>query len=162
MLIMANERDKLAEIKLLLQQLLSESEKVINAEPRDFLRLVTDLLGDGYSLRKDLKVRGYDWKTWGTKDDRDFLTFMNCQRADEVHHGGSAKRIIIEQVPFEKVRSDLTRRLEIYHSMPTGPGQTTLQRSVYFFLCDGKPVKIVDCCKRYVALLEQLVEQFVN
>jgi hypothetical protein len=154
-------RAKLGEIKVLLQKLLSESEKFITPEPEAFGRHLKAFLVEGDALLKDLAGKGYNWRTWGTEEDRGFLTFMNKQRADEVHRGGSAKVVKVESVPIGKVPTHLARGFDFSFSMPLGTGQPTLGRRICFFQVPGGEDKnVVDCCKRYFSLLERLVDEF--
>jgi hypothetical protein len=95
----------------------------------------------------------------GTEEDRDFLTFMNEQRGDEVHRGGSAKVIETEMVPFAKAPPDQTRNF--YFAGPVGTEPPTFRQPKYLYKVQGgEDLSVVDCCKRYLELLEKLVEEF--
>ena len=155
---------KLRETEFFFQKLVSESEKVVTPEPEAFLYYLNAFLVAGESVRYLLEGKGYDWREWGTEEERGFLTFMNEQRSLVVHdEGGAETEVDWVFVPFVELRDRPSHPAYGFHVFaPPGTDPGGIGRRTYFFKIDGKDESVIECCKRYLTLVETLVGEFTR
>jgi hypothetical protein len=169
---------KLRETKYFFQRLVCESEKAVTNEPEAFLYYLNAFLVAGESVRYLLEGKGYDWRKWGTEEERRFLTFMNEQRGLVVHYqGGAEMEVDWVFIPFVELRDQPSHPAFGFHSFtpplrlraePKGQmrdrtehiGHGSVGRRTYFFKVDDNYESVIECCKRYLTLVEKLAEEF--
>ena len=76
---------KLAEAKLLHQQLVTEGAKVIPQEPEAFRRRLKEFLVEAYAITKLITDSGHDISNWGNDEDKSLMKLMADRRNDFVY-----------------------------------------------------------------------------
>jgi hypothetical protein len=114
------------------------------------------------SRRKSYIAWYEKWQQNLTEDNRKLWDFMDTQRGDEVHKKGAETQGDVETVPLtlsdpDYRRDNITWMSSGWFDSPGTP-PPEMELTVHYFKTEHK--KVVDTCKRYLALLEKLVQEF--
>ena len=117
-------------------------------------------------LQKEQKA-SYDawypgWKQVLGAPDQALLTFMNEQRVAELKKAGAEKLSEIQMVPLTQFDWEQPSHPAYGWTWVGPPGVAPPEMGVvvHYFENGGQKVKVLDECKRYLALLERLIAEF--
>ena len=113
--------------------------------------------------RKQQKTWWSQWKanrTSKSPEDLRLLNHMTNQRDNEVHEEGADVSHQVEDVPVSKIETASSLHAAYAPSFGEPFGEVKIGMKVYHFILAGKPVPVIETCRRYVGLLESAVEDF--
>ncbi|MGH9960113.1 MAG: hypothetical protein ACREBC_23825 [Pyrinomonadaceae bacterium] len=102
------------------------------------------------------------WQTNQTTEDRDLLQRFNDQRVNVVHHAGADTSESTEFVPIAEVQIGGPGQPVYAFFWPGVPGTPPPQvaRRLYTIRLSNSESEVIVACRRYLGLLEKLVEEF--
>jgi hypothetical protein len=165
-------RNKLAEAQFFLDRLEGEDVK-IGVDTSPFRHYLSAFLSAGrsvtFALQKEAKTTYSEWfPSWREsllQDEQRLLAFMNDQRNLALKEGtGPATPKQETAVIEEVVGIEFINGAPVFMKKARPPGRPWA-RSVaivheWYFEVDGKPARVLDMCRRYVAILNRLVNEF--
>ncbi len=164
-------KKKLREARFFLQHLQRRATAPPPADPEDFEFFLSAFLSAARSVTFALQNEENEkynawfpaWRDLRDSKDQDLLKFMNDQRVSAVHRKGADVSLDWEYIPMTEVRNnDRSHPAYGFHYFaPPGTPVPKVGRSVYYFELGGQ-TKAVDTCTRYLALLDDLVNGFVQ
>lgn len=136
-------------------------------DAEEFGFLLSALLSAGRSITDALENRRYGkwftrWQTGRASSDATLLEFMRTQRNAEVHREGVDTDSRLHLVPMSEIRAaDRSHPAYGFHVFaPQDLVPTSVGVTVYWFDLGGTQVEAVDACRRFVAVLGELVDAF--
>jgi hypothetical protein len=100
------------------------------------------------------------WESGLGADDRKLWKEMNAHRVEEVHRDGAKTAVEIEMVPMIEMARENPLPAHLTHFGWFGENKVGLP--VRYFEFEGTKVKAVEMCRRYVDLLDKLVQDFLK
>ncbi len=163
---------KLREARFFLRLLNQESQVPVRNEPEAFEFYLNAFLSAArsvtFALQHEEKDKYEAWfQTWlsnRSEEDRQVLNFLRNQRNYAEKRGGAEVNVIWEYVPITEVRTD-NRGHPAYGFHWFGPPGTPPPRiglPVHSFELSGGQEKVTSSCERYVAILSELVRDFIQ
>jgi hypothetical protein len=158
-------RKKLREARFFLRQL-SVQQQLAFADPEEFDFFLSAFLCAGRSIDYRLRHRFQDqyraffhkWEPTLEPNERTLLKFMVDNRNLEVHQTGSSRAKGEELVPVAQRYQDKSGTMTVVG--PPGLLAAEIVKPVYTFSVDGDYVPVIQCCEKYLDLLERLVAAF--
>ena len=160
---------KLREARFFLDHLEAENRRAVRNEPEAFDYFMSAFVSAArsvtFALQAEEKAK-YDqwfpgWCAARPEEDRTLLTLMVSQRNAEQKRGGGDRRIEWEDVPVTGLSSEeLGGR--VFLSAPPGVPPPQVGRPIRYLEHGGQESEALSACKRYYALLAELVESFVK
>jgi hypothetical protein len=171
-------KKKLGETLFFLRLLINHREHIMGGEPHAFLYYLSAFLSAGrsvtFALQAEEKTKYDAWfPSWYsnncTEEERELLKSMNDQRVEEVKKRGATIRVEMEAIPMVELRrADIERQHPAYgfqwFSPPQVlgfPGSPEAKRPMHYFQLGKNKADVIATCKRYVKLLDRLVQEFV-
>jgi len=120
------------------------------------------LVGYVRKTAKQHKKNEHWYKEWESADsDRKLLQQMGKQRDLEVHNEGAKVYSDIKDVPFSQIPLPPTAQLLYGAYDLSSPGAVSaIGQKVYYLKLHGVEHDVIVTCKRYIKLLQQLVDDF--
>lgn len=158
---------KLREARYFLSLLAAENTRAVRHEPEafDFLisafvsaaRCVTFALQAEHKSEYDLWFQG--WFADRSEEERQLLNLMKDHRNEEQKQGGGNRTIEWEYVPVTELSAEDLCGEVFYHGPPEAP-PPRMARPVRYLSQGSAEIEALGACKRYFALLKELLENF--
>jgi hypothetical protein len=168
---------KLREAQFFLGKLYEEDRKPVRKEPEAFSFYQSALLSAGRSVTFALQVEAkaqYDawfpqWLASLPEEDQQLLGYLKDQRNLELHNTGSEVEMALEFKPISAVpmteaqRAHVAYGIQVFSIFGTPEPQVGIPRYSFSTASSNQDnqADVVEMCRRYVCLLDQLVRAFI-
>jgi hypothetical protein len=162
---------KLREARFFLSHLETQNRRAVRNEPEAFDYFMSAFVSAARSVTWALQAEEKakydewfpDWLAARPEEDRKLLSLMVKQRNAEHKKGGGDRRVEWEYVPVTELSYDALGGLEFFWNAPLlGVPPPQVGRPVRYLDQGGQESEALSACKRYCALLTELVESFIN
>jgi hypothetical protein len=158
---------KLREAKFFFRHV-CDKNRALNLESEELEFFLSAFLSAGRSVigffceKQNKQYRPWfrEWRMALTGGDRKLLNEMTRQRDSEVHEQGTEVHAAVEMVPLTEIRMGAQAHIAYGFDGPPGTPPAQIGQKVYYFEIGGCKEEVIGTCKRYVELLEKLVQEF--
>ena len=160
---------KLREAQFFLSHLETENRRAVRNEPEDFDYFMSAFVSAArsvtFAIQAEEKAK-YDqwfpgWCATRPEEDQTLVTLMVSQRNAEQKQGGRDRRIEWEYVPVTGLSSEELGGRMFWSALPVVPAPH-IGRPIRYLEHGGQESEALSACKRYHALLAELVENFIK
>jgi len=160
---------KLREARFFLSRLDTESRRTVRNEPEAFDYFMSAFVSAArsvtFALQAEEKAKYKQWfPGWlatRPEEDEKLLKLMVSQRNAEQKHGGGDRRTEWDYVPVTQLSSEELGG-QVFWSAPPGVPPPEVGRPVRYLDHGGEQSDALSACKRYYALLAELVQGFIE
>ncbi len=158
---------KLREARFFFARLRKKGEAFVG-DPEEFEFYLSAFLTSGCSVtsvllnEKQCGPWSKKWKDTLTGSDRKLWDFMHKERNAEVHRKGTKIDTEVLFVPIIEVRQDARGHpaYGFHWFAPPGTPPPEVGKQVHYFEMGSTKEEVTETCKRYLELLERLVQEF--
>lgn len=160
-------RKKIREARFFLRKM-SERVQLAFGDHEEFDFYLSALLSAGRSIDYRLRhEQGATYKSFRSSwdntlpsADQRLLKFLVDDRNLEVHESGSARSQGEDRIPVLGSYQDKSGTIKV--SAPPGTSPAQIIKRTYSFIIDGVDVPVLECCERYLGLLEQMLADYCS
>jgi hypothetical protein len=160
---------KLREARFFLIHLELENRRTVRNEPEAFDYFISAFVSAArsvtFALQAEEKAKYDQWFSGRLKslpeEDQQLFKLMVSQRNAEQKQGGGDRRIEWEYLPVTELSTEALGG-RVYWSGPPGAPPPRVGRPVRYLDHAGQESEALSACKRYYALLSELVDSFIK
>ena len=163
---------KLREAKFFCRLLGQTSEEVVRNEPEAFEYYLSAFLSAArsvtFALQYEEKDKYYAWfPTWfssRSEEEQQLLNFLREQRNYAQKRGGAEVNVVSDYIPVTEVRTDNQGHPAYgFHWVePPGTPSPCVGIPVHSFGVSGNQQKVISVCKKYIDILDELLQDFIQ
>lgn len=162
--VMAGVRKKLREARFFLGKM-AERESLAFGDHEEFDFYLSAFLSAARSVDYKLRHHGATYKTFYAKwiatlslDDQKLVKLLVDDRDLEVHNSGSTRVELETRIQVGDFYRDRSGTVTV--ASPPGTPPTEIIKPSYHFRLGDQTVPAVECCRKYINLLELMVEEY--
>ena len=163
---------KLREARFFVRLLNQMSQEAVRNEPEAFEFYLSAFLSAARSTTFALQYEEKDkydawfpaWFNNRSEEDQQLLNFLKEQRNYVEKRAGAEVNVVWEFIPVTELRSDSREHpaYEFHWFGPLGAPPPRVGLPVHSFELSGDSQKVTFACKRYMDILDQLVQEFIQ